>query len=349
MSSSNLIDTHQISHTPNDMSSAQGKDWLASTSFGGAFKRSIYLLRHQFRWLVIVFFISGFILSIILIPVNSAIATFEILITNELLAPVPDYLFFFDLLIASFSLGLVQNFVIFFGTFILGTFAVYHVLRKVPSLRVLVSDPNTLHFPILSTVLAALITAMSLTAASIVIVIVPVIQVLFFFIPIFLVLGGSSLTKSFTLSINFRVHHWRRILGALILSFILNLFAGHLGVTFYLNLETVLSLYGISLGLAAPFLLSLLTQIPVAMVAPLTPLFSVAFFAGARGAYREKQHEKYMHQQKQVKPQQPQYIPFEEVVSDEGNVCQHCGQRGRPGIAFCTQCGQPMEKVAPSS
>ena len=349
MSEPNLAQVTHISPSPDELSAFQGKDWLASTSFGDAFRRSIYLLRHQFRWLVLLFFIGGFILSLILIPVNSTIAILDILITNEIFAPIPDFLLLFDLLMASFTLGLVQNFVIFFGTFLLGTFAVYHVLRTVPSLLVLVSNPNALRFPILSTVLAAFLTATVLTAGSILVVIVPFLQVLFFFIPMLLVLGGFSLTKSFTLSISFRVHHWLRILGALVFVFILNLFAGTLGVTFYLNLETVLNLYGISLGLAAPVLLILLTQIPVAMVAPLTPLFSVAFFSGARGAYREKQHKKYMRQQRQVKPQQPRYIPFEEAVPDKGNKCKHCGQQGRPGIAFCTQCGQPIVKDPHSS
>jgi hypothetical protein len=349
MSEPTLAQTTHTSRAADEMSSFQGKDWLARTSFGGGFRRSIFLLRHQFRWLVLVFFIGGFILSLILIPVNSTIATLDVLITNELFTPAPDFLVLFDLLIASFTWGLVQRFVIFFGTFILGTFAVYHVLKTVPSLRVLLSEANTLQFPILSTVLAAFITAGILTAASIIVVIVPILQVLFFFLPMFLVLGGFSLSQSFSLSIGFRVKHWLRILGALILGFILNLFAGTLGVTVYQNIVTVLSLYGISLGLTSLVLLSILTQIPVAMVAPLTPLFAVVFFAGARGAYREKQYEKYMRHQTQMAAQQRRFIPFEEAVSEKGRLCQNCGYRGTSGMMYCTRCGQRVENDTPST
>jgi hypothetical protein len=334
---------------PDATNSFQGKDWLSSTSFGDGFRRSIYLLQHEFRWLVLVFFIGGFILSLILIPVNSNIATLDVLITNEIFTPAPDFLLLFDLLVASFTWSLVQRFVIFFGTFILGTFAVYHVLKKVPSLHLLLSETNTIQYPILSTIIAAFLTATILTAASVIVVIVPIIQVLLFFLPVFLVLGGFSFSQSFSLSFGFRVKHWLRILGALILGYILTLFAGTLGVTFYQNIVTVLSLYGIPLGLASPILLSILTQIPVAMVSPLTPLFAVVFFAGARGAYREKQHEKYMRHQTQMPLQHRRYIPFEEAVSEKGKLCQHCGYRGTSGMMYCTRCGQRVKNDSSST
>jgi hypothetical protein len=329
--------------------SFQGKDWLASTSFGGAFQRALYLLQHEFRWLILVFFIVGVILSLVLIPVNTMIATLDFLIINEIFSPVPDYLLFLNLFIASFSLGLVQRFVMFFGTFIIGTFAIYHVLRAVPSLQVLTADVNSVRFPILPTIAVAFITAMVLTVASIIVFIVPLIQVLFFFLPMFLVRGRCSLAQSFNLSIGFRTKHWMRILGVLILGYILNLFAGSLGVMFYLNIEAVLSLYGISLGLAAPILLSLLTQIPVAMVAPLIPLFSVALFAGARGAYRQKQHEKYMQRQQRAQPKSPRYIPLVDPSTEGKTLCDHCGQFVDQEMAFCTQCGKPLKKDLPST
>ncbi|MHA2406594.1 MAG: zinc ribbon domain-containing protein, partial [Candidatus Hermodarchaeia archaeon] len=107
-----------------------------------------------------------------------------------------------------------------------------------------------------------------------------------------------------------------------------------------LNIEIVLSLYGVSLGIAEPFLLSLFVQIPVAMVAPLIPLFSVAFYAGARGAYREKQHQKYMRSQDKLQAPPSRYIPLTEPTHKEEAPCQHCGKSLDPANAFCTQCGK---------
>jgi hypothetical protein len=279
--------------------SFKGKDWLASASFGEAFQRTIFLLKKEFRWLVLVFFIGGLTLSISLMPVNSIVSTIDILIVNEVFAPIPDVIVLIDLLIKSVLWGLVRNFVIFFGTFILGTFVIYHVIKAVPSLYLLAPNYSSIRFPLLSTLGAASITATILSLSSILPLIGSVIQVLFFFLPTLLVLGHLSLVQSFTLSSHMQVQHWGRILSALFLGYILILFAGTIGVTVYLDIEVVLTLYGISLGLAGPILLSILTQIPVAMVAPLVPLFSVAFFGGARGAYREKQHQKFMRQQQQ--------------------------------------------------
>jgi hypothetical protein len=144
-----------------------------------------------------------------------------------------------------------------------------------------------------------------------------------------------------------RVKHWGRILSALILGYILIIFAGVLGLTVFLNIEIVLTLFGISLGIAEPFLLSLFIQIPVAMVAPLIPLFSVAFFAGAHGVYREKQHQKYMRSQGKLQAQPSRYIPLGEPTHTEEIPCQYCGKSLRPANAFCTQCGKPVKTKEP--
>ncbi|MFX1508668.1 MAG: hypothetical protein ACFFBR_00040 [Promethearchaeota archaeon] len=294
MSEPNLSPT-PIEDNPSSFKSTYScADWLASATFGSAFQRSIYLLKHEFRWLVFLFFIGGVIMSMILIPVNEIIGTIEILITIELFAPVPDFLLLYDLIIASLMWGLLQKFVVFFGSFILGTAAVYHVMKAIPSLHVLVSNEETVGIPIGSTLAAAVITASLLSIASVIPFAVPLLQVLFFFLPILLVLGQFSLSQSFSLSIRFRVQHWGRILSTLILGYLLILFAGLLGQTFYWNIETLLGVYGLSLGIFSPILLSLLNQLPIAMVAPLLPLFSIAFFSGARGAYRAKQHERFM-------------------------------------------------------
>jgi hypothetical protein len=277
-------------------------DWLASTKFGGAFQRSIFLLRHEFRWLVVLFFIGGVTMSMILIPVNSAIGTIELLITEELFSPVPDFFLLYDLLIASLMWGLLQRFVVFFGTFILGTVAVYHVVKNVPSLQVLVTNGGLVRFPIGSTFTAAFITASLLSLASVILVVVPLLQVLFFFLPILLVLRQFSLSQSFSLSISFRVRYWGRILNTIIIGYLLILFAGILGQTVYWNIEIVLTVNGLSLGVFGPILLSFLNQLPIAMVAPLIPLFSIAFFSGARGAYREKQHQRYLRHHSFPKP-----------------------------------------------
>ncbi len=341
MSDTNLIQDEKPIISSNVEVPFRVEEWYASASFGEAFQRSIYLLRHEFRFLILVFFLGGFTLSLILIPVNSMIASAEILITNELFAPIPDLISIFDLLIASAIWGLVQKFVVFFGTFVLGTIAIHHVFKTVPSLRVIASEMNEIRFPLGSTIVAAFVTSMILTLVSVIPIIVPFIQVLFFFLPLLLVLGTFPFTQAFSLSIGFRVKHWIRILSTHVTGYLLILFAGVLGLTIYLNIEVVLSLYGISLGFIGPVLLSFLTQVPVAMVAPLVPLFSVAFFAGARGAYREKQHQQFMSRQHQ--PSRYRYIPLDGTMQGNRNLCQYCGNPLKPHLVFCTQCGQPTK------
>ncbi|MFX1575560.1 MAG: hypothetical protein ACFFCF_00150 [Promethearchaeota archaeon] len=332
------------SSLPKKPSPFKGKDWLANASFSAAFQRSILLLQQQFQRLVVVFFIGGFILSIILLPVDSLITTIDTLIANEILAPVPDFFLLFDLLILSMAWGLLQKFVIFFGTFILWTLSIYHLFKSESSLHTLLADERNVRFPIGSTILAAFITSIILALASVIPILVTILQLLFFFLPMILVIGQVSLTKSFTISIGMRVQHWGRILSTLILGYVLITFAGVLGLTIYLNIDTIVGLYGITLGFAGPIILSIFTQIPVAMVAPLIPLFSVAFFGGARGAYREKQHQKYMRQVQIYQP--PQHLdsaPSEGEIHDEKSICQYCGKLLEPDLTFCTQCGKPTK------
>jgi len=348
MSEPELSQTKDAAYQRNVRTSYKGKDWLADAPFGDAFQRSIYLFHYHFRWLVFIFFIGGFIMSIVLFPINSMITTIDTLIANEVFAPIPDVILLIDLLITSMAWGFLQKFILFFGTFLLGTLAVYYVLRTTPSLHLLSRDATAIRFPFGSTIAAGLITATILTLASILPFLVSLLQVLFFFLPVLLVLGQFPLAQSLSLSISMRVMHWIRILSALILGYLLIIFAGTLGLTFYLNIEVVLNLYGISLGFAGLILLSLLTQIPVAMVAPLVPLFSVAFFGSACGTYREKQHQKYMRSQQSYQ-QQPRYIPLEEPIQAESPRCQHCGSPLGVGLAFCTQCGQPIKNTQTST
>ncbi|MFW9934700.1 MAG: zinc ribbon domain-containing protein [Candidatus Thorarchaeota archaeon] len=329
---------------PKEASPFKGKDWLANASFGTAFQRSILLLKQQFLKLFLIFFIGGFILSVILLPVDSLIIAIDTLIANEILAPVPDFFLLFDLLILSMAWGFLQKFMIFFGAFILWTLSIYHLFKTESSLQILLVDESKVRFPINSTILAAFITSIILTFASVIPILITILQMLFFFLPMILVLGQFSLTKSFTLSIGMRVQHWGRILSILILGYVLITFAGVLGSTIYLNIETIFSLYGITLGLAGLIALSIFTQIPVAMVAPIIPLFSVVFFGGARGAYREKQHQKYMHQVQIYQP--PQHLnsaPSRGKIHDEKSICQYCGKQLEPDLAFCTQCGKPIK------
>jgi hypothetical protein len=277
-----------------------------------------------------------------LYPVNSWIVNVDTLIAGEILAPTPDFLLLFDLLVTSMAWSLVERFVVFFGTFFLGTIAVYHVMKGVPSLQVLIPNERTVQFPVGRSIITGLITATILTLASVLVVLVPIFQVLFFFLPVLLVLGNMSLRQVFSLSVGMREKHWGRILSVLILGYVLVIFAGVLGQTVFLNIETVLSLNGVSLGIVEPFLLNLLVQIPVAMVAPLIPLFSVAFFAGARGAVHGKLHHKYMRSKDKLQTQPTRYIPLEELAQGEEILCHHCGKSLNPTNAFCTQCGKPV-------
>lgn len=281
-------------------------DWLVSAPFGDGLKRSIYLLQRQFRWYVFIFFLGGVILAITVFPINSIIATIEYLIVLEMLSPIPDILNLVNLLIISQIWGLLVNFFTFFGFFLLSTIAVYHAIRSEKTLQLLVKDQASVHFPTFQVIGVGLATAAIFTVVSVIPFLVPLIQVLFFFIPVVLIIEGQSLRRAFGQSFQMRRCYWQRILGALIVGFLFMLFAGRLGVSVYLSIAVVFNLVGMPLGLVGPFLLILISQLPVAMVAPVLPLLSVAFYGGAKNTQLRFRYEVYM---KWVQKQQIRYQP----------------------------------------
>ncbi len=320
----------------------KAKDWLASVTFGEGFRRSIRLMQNNFRMLVFIFFIGGLTLSIILIPVNSIIAALDTLLVLEILAPVPDFINLINLLRMNLLWGLVQSFVILTGVVIMNTYTVDYVFKTEPSLHLLSSQNVPTRFPLSSTIAAGIALAVMLTLASLFPVFSLILFTLFFFIPVLLVINQGVIGNSFSQSIRMRRKHWQRILGALILGYLLVLFAGTLGVTLYLNVESLLAYNGILLGLAGPILLSILTQIPIAMVAPLVPLFSIAFFSGAREASRMKQYEKYIQQHQKPHEALSSYMLDRAPIEDKQIACRHCGNRIAANLKFCTYCGTPI-------
>ncbi|MFX1539432.1 MAG: hypothetical protein ACFFBX_01450 [Promethearchaeota archaeon] len=282
-------------------------DWLASTPFGDGLKRSIYLLQRQFRWYVFLFFFGGVILAITVFPINSIIAGLEYLLVLEMLAPIPDILNLVNLLIISQILGLLVNFFTFFGFFLLSTITIYHAIRSEKSLHLLVKAQAPVHFPTLQVIGVGLATAAIFTTVSVILFLIPFIQVLFFFIPVVLIIENQSIGKAFSQSFQLRRRYWHRILGALILGYLFMLFAGRLGVTIYLSIDAVFNLVGVPLGLVGPFLLILINQLFVAMIAPILPLLSVAFYGGAKNTQHKIRYEAYI---KWVQKQKIRYPPI---------------------------------------
>lgn len=324
-------------------------DWLGEATFGQGLQRSISLLKHQFRWFVLVFFVGGILIAVAAFPIALITANLDTLILIELFSMQPDVILLFSLLMQSLVLGLFQNFIILFGVFILSVIAVHRALKTEPSLRVLNKQQEALPFPIFKSIVAGLGVAAILTLAGIIPFVGLIVFALLFFIPVLLVLERASIGKAFSLSAGLRRRHWQRILGALILGYLLVLFAGTLGVTFYLNIEAVTTLYGIQLGLLGPILLILLTQLPIAMVAPILPLFTIAFYAGAQGARREVQHKQYMRHIQRQQRAKAKLIPFGEPPPESITNCPECGIQLRLGTQFCTGCGTKIEDSDQSS
>ncbi len=324
-------------------------DWLGEASFGQGLQRSISLLKHQFRWFVLVFFTGGILIAVAAFPIAAIIANLNTLILNEIFAIQPDIFLLFNLLMQSLVLGLFQNFIMLFGVFVLNVSAVHRVLNTEPSLRVLKNQQGALRFPIFRTILAGLVFATILTLAGNIPFVGLVVYALFFFVPILLVLERTSIGGAFSLSAGLRRRHWQRILGAIVLGYLLVLFAGALGQTFYLNIEAISTLYGIPLGVLGPVLLILLTQFTIAMVAPIPPLFMIAFYAGAMGARREAQHKQYMRRIQRQQWAKARLIPIDEQPFESSKNCPECGTPLRLDMQFCTRCGTKIEDTGKSS
>ncbi|MFX0078658.1 MAG: zinc ribbon domain-containing protein [Candidatus Hermodarchaeota archaeon] len=351
---SNVDPSSQLSLSEPSLSGALNQyqspsDWLEEASFGQGLQRSISILKHQFRWFVLVFFSGGVLMAVAAFPITSIIVDLNTLILNEIFSIQPDIFLLFSLLMQSLVLGLLQNFIMLLGVFVLNVIAVHRVLNTEPSLRVLKSQQGALRFPIFKTIVAGLVFAIILTLAGIVPFVGLVVYALLFFVPILLVLERASIGGAFSLSAGLRRRHWQRILGALVLGYFLVLFAGTLGQTFYLNIEAITTLFGIPLGMFGPVLHILLTQFIIAIVAPILPFFTVAFYAGARGARREAEHKQFMRRIQRQQWAKARLIPIDEQPFESVMNCPKCGSPLRLDSQFCTGCGTKIEETGKSS
>lgn len=280
------------------------------------------------------------ILAVILIPVSSEIAFLETWLNTLLLEPIPDFNLLFILLTNVLLFGLVQNFIIFFGVGIINAVVIFRVINSESVLQFLVGQKELSVFPVRRIITASLIIAVMLTLASIIPFIPLFLQVLFFFIPALIIIDNFTFGKAIQQSVGMRRGHWIRILGAIILSYIFILFAGQLGTTIFLDIQVVFAFYGIPIfAVVETFLLLILTQIPIAMVAPLFPLFSLVFYSGARGTLRETQLKHYLGQIQRKQQLKLKRTPRSELMPQDQQLCPECRTPIVLGQSFCTQCG----------
>ena len=336
-------------------------DWLASVSFGEGLRRSVILLREQFRWYVLVFLLGGVGASLLLLPIDQILASLAERIVAELLSPVLDLAALGNLIMADLVLMFLENFAIALVLFLLSCIVIRHTFRSVPSLEIL--RPKTPSQLSAGGVLGAgFVVAALLAVASLVFVAVPFLHALLLFTPVVLVVGSGSGFGGIRLSTQLRRQHWQRLLGALVASYVLNLFAGTLGGTIYLNLQTVLNLLHVSAGFLDPILQMIITQLPVAMVAPLLPLLSLVFYPSAMTTREDHLRSQFLRRQRQLQRRPPSYrpLPLEDTrpalpsVPDDtagpmppgdvpgADTCPHCGASLKGGARFCPACGASL-------
>jgi hypothetical protein len=337
-------------------------DWLASVSFGEGLRRSVILLRGQFRWYVLIFFVGGVGASLLLLPIDQLLTGIAERMLAELLSPLLDLVVLSNLVFADLALMFLENFAIALVLFLLSCITVHHAFRAVPSLEIL--RPKTPSRLSAGGVLGAgLLMAAILAAASLVFVAVPFLHALLLFTPVVLVAGSGSGVGAVRLSAHLRRQHWQRLLCALVASYVLNLFAGTLGGTIYLNLQAVLNLLHVSTGFLDPILQIVITQLPVAMVAPLLPFLSLVFYPSAMTTREDHLRSQFLRRQQQLQRRPPLYhpLPLEDtrpafpLVPDgtagpipRGDApgpeaCPQCGAALKGGARFCPVCGASQD------
>jgi hypothetical protein len=336
-------------------------DWLASVSFGEGLRRSVILLRGQFRWYVLLFFVGGVGVSLLLLPIDQNLAVLAERMLAELLNLPPDFLYLGNLVLLDLGLLFVQNFAIALMLFLLACITIHHALRTVPSLGILrLKNPTVLSTA--SVLKTGFPVAALLAAAGIVVVAVPLLHALLLFTPVIVVAGGSSGLSALRLSAQLRRQHWQRLLCTVIAGLVLTTFAGTLGETLYLNLQAVLSLLHVTPGLLGTLLQIPITQLPVAMVAPTLPLLSLVFYPSAMTTWEDHLRHQLLRRQRQLQQQseRPHITQLEEaspalasrphattgVALSEGvptqDTCSRCGAALKHEARFCHVCGAPL-------
>jgi hypothetical protein len=336
-------------------------DWLASVSFGEGLRRSVLLLRGHFRWYTLVFFVGGVGASLLLFPIDQILTSLAEGILAELLSPLLDFAALGNLILADLALMFLENFVVALVLFLLSCIAIRHAFRSVPSLEIL--RPKTPSQLSLGSVLGAgFLMAALLAVASLVFVAIPFLHALLLFTPVVLAVGSGSGFGAVRLSTQLRRQHWQRLLCALVASYVLNLFAGTLGGTMYLNLLAVLNLLHVSTGFLDPIFQIVFTQLPVAMVAPLLPLLSLVFYPSAMTTREDHLRSQFLRRQQQLQRQPSAHrpLPLEDtrpafaLVPDDaagpfapGNNpgpdrCARCGAALKGSAWFCHVCGASL-------
>lgn len=318
-------------------------EWLMTVSFGEGLRRSFLLLQRQFGWLVLIFFLGGFLLSVFVLPINMILESLFIQIMNELFAPSPDFVMLFDLFISNILWDLFMRFILAFGVFLLNALVIHRILRSERTLWSLSDFDAPQPFPITKVLVSGFIMASFILVASIIPLLVLFLDVLLFFVPALLIIDRQTVMKAFRQSINMRHRHWQRILGALIIGSLFVVFAGTFGVMIAQNIVLLLSLFGISSILVRSLLLIVFTQLFIAMVAPILPLLSVTFYSGAKHTLEMIQRQKYFRHLRRQQTPYRHLIPFSDDQSLAA-TCIYCNTQLKEEALFCQHCGVKVPK-----
>ncbi|MFX1562208.1 MAG: zinc-ribbon domain-containing protein [Promethearchaeota archaeon] len=322
-------------------------DWQARIPFGEGLRRSILLLQQQFYWLFRIFFFGGLATALVVLPIDIMNAYFsEQLILELLIYPIPDLFQLTFLLLNSMALSWLREFVISLAVFLLGTIAIHRIVQKVTPLEILKQKKEPQNISTGTIIKAGIVVALILASASIFALPYPIMYILLFFTPALVVLTDQNASTSIRQSMQMRNKHWRRIFGALLFCAALNIFAGTLGVMIYFNIETLFTLNGIALSWAAPILLAVFTQLPVAIVAPIFSILSLVFYSGAIAAYEEDQHRQFLRHQRLLQRRRAQLIPFSEQPIISSVFCPKCGKELKQNATFCTHCGERISETS---
>jgi hypothetical protein len=320
-------------------------DWQASVPFGEGLKRSTFLLRQQFFGLVILFFIGGLATALIVLPIDIISTYFSVQLLTEIVKYYPDFILVAFSLACVMVFNFLREFIIAFAVFLLGTLAIHRIIQNVPKLETLNQRKESSKISILTVLKAGVIVALILASSSLFAVPYPFMYILLFFTPALVVLTNQNASSIIRQSMQMRHNNWRRIIGALLFCGTLNIFAGTLGVMVYFNIETTINILGGSLGLATPFLLAVLTQLPVAMVAPIFSILSLVFYSGALAASEDNLQRKYLHRQRLLERRRIQLIPFGETLPVGSKICRKCGKALKTNAVFCVFCGERIEET----
>jgi len=310
--------------------------WLADIPFSEGIRRSSTLLRLLFRPLYTLFLIGGFLTSLILMPLSLLLSQLLAQLVSEM-ATFTNVYRLVSLLVSILIWNWLEEFATALAIFLLCCAAIYMTVKAFPKLHSTITGEPANHtvpsFSTISVVGAGLVFAVSLATARLTVIAVPIIYPLLFFAPPILIFERRGALEALRRSTQLITGHWRRALASLILSYLFITFAGQLGVMLYMNIEALLLLLQIPLGLPGLVLLAFLSQATAAATAPFLPLLSFIFYPGASAAHQQRQRRR-----RKIRP--PHFIPF---PSGQPPTCPSCGATLKPHALFCHRCGAKIE------